>query len=559
MYRLLIVDDEPDIVDGLYMVFKDHEFLDLDIYKSYSAHEALDYLSKSRIDIVLTDICMPQMSGLKMMEIIKENWPECRIIFLTGHNEFDYIYSAVKGNAIKYLLKTENRETIVETVNETLRQIKKSHEIDDLIEISRKKIEQSIHLIQKEYLIDIINGNTTTSDEMAVQFKDLNISLDPHEQVLLMIARIDNQTDLSVYRQQVEIFESIRLIVDKYLNKSMSSMFFDYYRNYLIWLIQPLSGNDLSCESIQMTVEAFQTFLRGTIESIQEICFESMHTSLSFAIDNSLTSWSELPVRFEVLRKAMHGRLGVSTGMQLIFGDMIDEGSQPTGSEHNSSNEMRVLIKQIRSMEFFLESGQRKAFNTIMEQFIHYLLSIEQLSFKPAIEAYYSLALMFLSYINLWNLTEIIIQRVSLDPLTNVGVHLSWKDAVIYLINLSDIIFDEQNQNIDGKATLAITKIQKHILDNLRDDPSLNDLAELVHFNPSYLSRLYKQMTGITLQSYIDDVKISKAKDYLRDDKKKINEISSDLGFISAHYFSKFFKRHMNVSPQQYRDSFLNK
>ena len=320
-----------------------------------------------------------------------------------------------------------------------------------------------------------------------------------------------------------------------------------------------MADHGLSTGPVQMTNTAFLTFLRGTIESIQEICYESLHASLSFVIDNSLVSWSELPVRFEILRKSMQGRLGLSTGMQLIFGSAIDDVANPKESEHASSNEVRVLSKQIHSMEFYLESGQKKAFNVIMEQFNRYLLSIEKLNFKPAIEVYYSLALMFLSYINLWNLTETINQRISLDPLTNVGFHLSWQDAVIYLINLSDALFDEQNRNIDGKANLAIAKIQKHIHDHIQEDPSLNDLAELVHFNPSYLSRLYKQMTGTTLQSYIDDVRISMAKDHLRDGRKKINEIAADLGFISAPYFSKFFKKHMNVSPQQYRDSFLNK
>ena len=77
MYRLLIVDDEPDIVEGLYNAFYDYEGLDLDIFKAYSAYDAIKILNSERIDIVLSDIRMPGMDGLEMTRLVKERWPKC--------------------------------------------------------------------------------------------------------------------------------------------------------------------------------------------------------------------------------------------------------------------------------------------------------------------------------------------------------------------------------------------------------------------------------------------------------------------------------------------------
>jgi two-component system, response regulator YesN len=70
MYRLLIVDDEPYIVDWVYELFQQNQELDLDIYKAYSGLEALDLLSRAKVDIVLTDIRMSDMDGLQLLEEI---------------------------------------------------------------------------------------------------------------------------------------------------------------------------------------------------------------------------------------------------------------------------------------------------------------------------------------------------------------------------------------------------------------------------------------------------------------------------------------------------------
>ncbi len=81
MYRLLIVDDEEIITDGLYEVFSSYNPEQLDVYKAYSATEALEWLARSRIDIILTDIAMPGMNGLELIEKVQNFWPKCKVVF----------------------------------------------------------------------------------------------------------------------------------------------------------------------------------------------------------------------------------------------------------------------------------------------------------------------------------------------------------------------------------------------------------------------------------------------------------------------------------------------
>ena len=129
MYRLLIVDDEPDVLQALYDMLLDHESLDLDVLKAGSAGEALEILNRERLDIVLSDICMPGMDGIELLRHVRENWPDCRMIFLTGHTEFSYIYQAEKLEAVSYILKTEGRQKIIDALDKAIGQIRAQNQI----------------------------------------------------------------------------------------------------------------------------------------------------------------------------------------------------------------------------------------------------------------------------------------------------------------------------------------------------------------------------------------------------------------------------------------------
>lgn len=80
-YRILIVDDEPFIVNGLAELCLGAEFLELEVYKAYSSSEALGWLKRAKMDIVLSDIKMPGLNGLALQKEISRQWPHCKVIF----------------------------------------------------------------------------------------------------------------------------------------------------------------------------------------------------------------------------------------------------------------------------------------------------------------------------------------------------------------------------------------------------------------------------------------------------------------------------------------------
>jgi two-component system response regulator YesN len=140
-----------------------------------------------------------------------------------------------------------------------------------------------------------------------------------------------------------------------------------------------------------------------------------------------------------------------------------------------------------------------------------------------------------------------------------VNEHESWYDAVEYLKKLSDLLFNMQNLEEEKRAQNTVNKILKYINDNICEDLSLVKLAELVYFNPSYLSRLFKQVVGENLSDYICEAKIKKAKQLLEDNSLKIHEVAELMRYFSTTNFTRFFKKLTNMTPQEYRDSILNK
>ena len=120
LFRVLVVDDEPTIVDEVTSLLETQQTMNLDVCFAYRGADALRIIQDGRIDLLITDIQMPQMSGLTLMRRICEQWPECKMIVLTGHSDFEYAYESMKHNAFAYILKTEPDHVLLEEVNKAI-------------------------------------------------------------------------------------------------------------------------------------------------------------------------------------------------------------------------------------------------------------------------------------------------------------------------------------------------------------------------------------------------------------------------------------------------------
>ena len=121
MKTLLIVDDEKLIADGLCAMLSDAFSRELKVFCTYSAKEALSFAVSSPVDILLTDISMPEGTGLELHAALSRLQPSCQVIYLTGYSDFSYARTALDQHAFAYVLKGEGDDVLTETIRRALK------------------------------------------------------------------------------------------------------------------------------------------------------------------------------------------------------------------------------------------------------------------------------------------------------------------------------------------------------------------------------------------------------------------------------------------------------
>jgi len=539
MYRLLIVDDEEIITDSLYETFARHMPDRLDVCKAYSAAEALSWMRRSRIDIVLTDIRMPGMSGLELTEQIQASWPNCRVIFLTGHSDFDYAYRAFQMSNVRYLLKTEGYDKVLSVVENVMEEIRQSHSMLELLERSREVNSQLAVIQQEEYLRKLLQDCTAITSSPLVMQDELtkrDICLQVDSPVYLILGRFNTPPETGSELTQLQ--ESVRIIGSSLMHGyTVYASVTDHYGD-TIWLLQLKQEQEMANDKLVR-------FLEGTLELVQEACMVSLGVSVAFSLSGRSCNWFELTKQYERLRLLQWMKIG--DGVSMVLTDRRND--PPAGIPKES---MRIS-NRIEIMSGYLETGRIQPFYDSFEELAGELLQ-QDITMERAIETYYNLALLLHSTISRWGLQDKIPDQRSL---LHLGEYTCMKDAVQYLYLVADELVRFKRSNEQERANVVIHALCSYVKENLEKDLSLVRLAELHHFNPSYLSRFFKQEMGINVSEFIDDCRIRRAKELLQNTNLMVREVSLQVGYEAAHSFTRLFKKLTGMTPQEYRESLL--
>lgn len=541
MYRLLVVDDEEIITDGLYEVFKKLLPEKLDVCRAYSGKEALAWMSRTRIDIILTDIRMPGMSGLELTEKIQTLWPRCRIIFLTGHSEFNYVYTAIQMSNVRYLLKRDGYDKVTSTVEEIIAEIELSNQMTEWLEQSREQMKVMEVMAQAEYLRQLLQDGCLSegsTEALERDFRQMNIRLDPGAPVVLALGRISFPSEAG-FTEKNEIINRVRFIWDSFMAEKTANLGITDKQGDLLWFLQPLSDSDDSA------AQHLILYLEGTLELIQETCLQSLGVNVSFTISGTACDWSAIKQQNERLRQLQ--QLKVGDGILMILKDRSEL------AEIGSVKEGIVLGHSISNLESHLEAGRQKEFRKDLELLTLSVLKGESY-IQSAVEAYYSVALVLFTNINRLGMQG---HLQEYGKLMRLDDHASMKEAFQFLQESADIFFQFKLMEDCSRTTHVIDRICNYIEENLGGDITLVHLAEVHYFNPSYLSRLFKQERGINLSEYIEKCRIKRSKELLQDSDLKVRDVALLVGYDAAHSFTRFFKKVAGITPQEYRDTVL--
>lgn len=540
MYRLLVVDDETIIADGLHDVFAAFD-PNLAVSKAYSGYEALEVMNRSRVDIVLSDIRMPGLDGLALMAQIHKEWPHCKIIFLTGYDDFDYVYQAIQKPGVSYILKTEGYGRVKDKVREAMAELDRELQVKQMELQSRKRQYTLETLLQSEYFRHLVKGSRGIG-ELAADFGKLNIPLDADKPVTVVLAALGlaAREHSHVDRQAAAL--TVITLADSFLREHVRLIGVpDRYQDVL-WLIQPKEdGADRT---------ALTRLLEGTFDWIGQACQEAAGVTLAVTLANAPVSWHQLSRTYELVRQLKDDRVVDGAYMvqsvTLPVPDMEADGADK--ADHRGSVRRRTYLEEAELLDIHLESGRREEFFNVMENLVSHLG--DEPSPAQAMEGYYAVALVLLAHGNRLAARG----RGPDHRLLGFDDHPSWRDGFAYLRQIAEELFARRQSSDKKRAEQAIDRIRAHIEAHLHEDLSLIRLAGQVHFNPSYLSRMFKQAAGITLSEYIDESRVKKAKELLKDHELKIAEVGARVGYDAPHSFTRFFKKMTGMTPQEYRD-----
>ncbi|WP_164545633.1 response regulator [Paenibacillus albus] len=556
MYRMLIVDDEPIIVEGLSELFLQSDY-PLEVYQAFDGMEALAISRKLRIDILLTDIEMPEMNGIELQQEVLRLWPRCKSIFLTGYNEFDYIQSSIRGGAIDYVLKTEGDAPIISSVEKAIRVIAEEVTYEGLIANARSSLKLALPALRKEYLNGLLEGEASSPAVREERFAQFEVPLDSELPVVMAVGRIDRWREDATGSDKVLFAYSINNIFEEFFAQEFELTHFRGDHERLIWLLQPKkeSGYYQAIAVKQPIHERsvvepdpaarLHAYLLGMLESVQTACSNYLKLACSFVVSSEPFEWDAVASKYERLSQ-LFGR-GLGLGSQML---LSDDRAKSSGDE-----QARSKVKRIRLLDQYLMQKERAKFDQLFEGISQAVGESATLEEGLPLEVFYELAAIFIPHLNRFEALGTDDGQAIPDKLFSIREHRSWKEASDFFRKLADLLFVRMDGGNEQETSEVVEQIHRYVDEHIDGDLTLNRLAEHVYLTPFYLSRLYKQKTNHTISDYITRTRVDRAKQLLGESSLKIHEVGMRIGYDSASYFTRLFKKATLLTPQEYRDS----
>jgi two-component system response regulator YesN len=537
MYQLLIVDDQPDLVDDLSEMLPWSSIGIGSVYKAYSAQEALETIAANTIDIVITDIRMPGMSGLDLIERIRVSWKKIRCILLTGFDDFEYAKRAIQNQANDYLLKPAEDEELLNAVSRAVKDIEEEwHQISSY-QNALHSIKNNLPTLRNHLLSDLLEGRRITPQELQDKLALFDISIQSGEPFSLMMLRLEEyfdqyaSTDISL----------IDYAISNMAEEIFSDGFFIWQtkdmHDYLIFLIQYKHSHYVMEPKQQIEMKAAQLqhyvklYLKGTV---------SVLVSPMGAFPKDISALYET----SVIQFRQH--IGSERGFLLSIGE--DTADQQTEAVH-----LFTHLYDPPTLVHLLEAGQWSSLETKLDAIFDELEHKFDHSHERILETYFTIMSAFSSSIHKSKRLMADIMGDDFQKLLSGSSFHTIQQLREWTFKLFNKYKNEIDIETKDSRSSLVRQVQEFVHEHL-EEASLQSIAAHVYLNPSYLSKIYKLETGEGISDFLFRLKMEQATHKLRSTNEKIYEIAAGLGYLKTSYFIKLFKEKYGITPQEYRD-----
>ena len=521
----------------------------LDVIQASSAMEAIEIMEKTHIDIVLTDIIMPKMDGIELLKYIKKNWSHTKVILMSSYDEFRYVQEAIRHDGVDYILKSEDEERFIMSIAKAASEIEQELRNEELLKNAEKSLKIADAFLREELIVDLLDGEKYDEDILKNNFHELEMELSPSRPVFMAIARVNTRGN--VLPRHKELYK-VKTFVHEYFNQNMDCISAIYERR-IVWILQSRSDIDNSVINREISP------IWRRFDSLQRLCKEMFKLRVSFAAQYQAINWDELSIKFKELNSALNR-------VSLMTSDIILVGSSELGSSIESFDQLdkdecqeqqiiadaRLAIKKMMNIDSYLIDGCEEEFLNFFQEIMEPFNKLPDVYHEIKEEAFFTLVSRFLSVVNNINIRDED-GKSDIQIINSLDSFNSWKDIELYFKDIGLKIIERRNDDSFKNTNKIIRFIENYVEENIDQDLSLNYFSQILHYHPFYLSRMFKEIKGENFSDYIARKRIEKAKSLLLNTDMKIVNIAQKLGFNHASYFTRFFKKHSGLTPQEYR------
>lgn len=507
MFKVLLIDDEPGAIEGMQMWIHWQE-LGFEVCGTCNnGMEGLRMIQDLEPDLVVTDVNMPLMDGLMMIEAWQkvESKP-VRFAILSGYSEFEYAQRSMRFGVNHYLLKP----VIPEEAEEELREIHQEL-LDASMQQSLTRIasyEEVVSLIKK-----LLNKQLIEESDHSLLSK---LSADKEEWNFCLIQTEPSSfADLRGKAASVLEQEERAYLVDLEMNSFGIVYGYDGSAN----------GEGSSCRIMQKLKHLYSPYrvlsATGAGESTLlriERCYHTAKEAISY----------------QFYDQADHS--------------MVSSKSIRNKPFHYHYDQMQLMEGMIAAITLLDKSGFQKAVESAARSFREMLIAPEIVN-KVAIHMLYRIIEIVREASEVQ--AESLIGKYRLSR--NSGSLLTLNDVMGDLLSCGeeciDWLLSEQLKQSQG----IIHAINSYIREHFAECLSIKKLAEVFYLHPVYLGQLLMKKNGISFHELLHDLRVEEAVRLLGENRLKNSEIAEQVGYSHYSQFLKQFEARKHMSPNEYK------
>lgn len=515
MYKLLVVDDEKIIRNGIKNVLLWENIPNLEIETASSGSQALEYIKSSSPDIMITDINMSGMSGIELIKEIRSYNHTMRIIVLTGYDRFEYAQQCLRLSVVDFLLKPIDEDFLKNLVREQLGFLEQQNRERQTQKRRQRTKGAEEQLKLEQYMQALIHEKSSVYQEARRLLSSYSYPyMQSMQLAMLLPVKYGEEKENDDFLLTTILHICMGLVDDRGHGVT--------FRN---------NGRIM----IAFFVKEQEDDVLEQIEELINILKDEYGTKPKVIVGSVVSNYRELSISY-------HDALYLLENERQDIKDIIKPNLLE--SKANVFQQIYMELKNIMINSTGNPEQVLKAFRTFQKAVESYNLSnayVRRCCFEIASSLYFS-------YVtdsgepadNKLNLLLQALTRTSREEACEIT-----GDFITRLYRKEEMSVHE-----------IVSKAQTYIEQNLASELSVASIAEILYISPNYFSRLFKRVTKEGCNEYIVRRRIEQAEFLLETTNMKTGKIAAMVGYRDTNYFSLAFKKHTGQSPTKYREAF---